>query len=161
MRVHRVLKKITSATFCGDRACLVRFDFQMQPFAEIVSITRNAGEVLPPDFQLPPSAEIVHCHHAECRASYPLVIRMGVRDLRQVVLYRIPLQRSWCGHFAQEILIQRSCAYGPTGSSCKDPDYRDLAQVVLHQKSGPLAQYLCMRICCAKSLCQDHCIRIM
>ena len=41
--------------------------------------------------------------------------------------YRILLRRSWHGHLAQEILIQRSCASGPRGCWRRSPD-KDIMQ---------------------------------
>ena len=57
------------------------------------------------------------------------------------------MQRSWNRDLAQEILVQRSCTSGPTGSWCTHPDreisrkrsaYRDLAQVVLQDPDAEI-----------------------
>ena len=58
--------------------------------------------------------------------------RSCTRDLHTEILrkrsYRILMQTSW---HAQEILIQRSCARGPAGPWCRDPD-----REILHKRSS-------------------------
>ena len=63
--------------------------------------------------------------------------------------YRTLMQTSWHRDLAQEILIQRPCTRGPTGSWCKHPahdreilhkrsTYRDLARVALQDPDADI-----------------------
>ena len=79
-----------------------------------------------------------------------------------------PLRRQIfvCGPLAQDHSVRMS-ASRPGRTTCARSLYVDLLSKIslagsLHQDPvGPLAQDLCMRISCARSLCQDLCIRVL
>ena len=91
--------------------------------------------------------------------------------LCKVSVSRSPSYDYWykisvCGSLVQDLSVMMS-ASGSCRTSCARSLYADLLCKIslsgcLDQDPvGPLVHDLCMRICCARSLCHDVCIRIL